>query len=117
MHMHQSHGLAVLYGRIINFFSENDLLTLVTSDDLWLTFDPIPQVEGLELMHMHQSHGHATLYGRIINFLANFNKIDLSTPLMTFDPDEKNTHVQRQNALFRFQVFWVFFDPVTSNDL
>ena len=40
-------------------------------------------------MHMHQSQGHAALYGRIINFLANFDKIDLLTPLMTFDPDEK----------------------------
>ena len=32
-----------------------------------------------------------------------FDKFDLLTPLMTFDPDEKNTHVHRQNALFPFK--------------
>ena len=55
-------------------------------------------------MHMPYSHGYATLYGRIFNFSAIFDKIDRLTPLMTFDPDEKNTHVHRQNALFQFEL-------------
>ena len=33
-----------------------------------------------------------------------FDKFDLLTPLMTFDPSEKNTHVHRQNALFQFKL-------------
>ena len=33
-----------------------------------------------------------------------FDKSDLLTPLMTSDPDEKNAHVQRQNALLKFKL-------------
>ena len=32
------------------------------------------------------------------------NKIDFLTPLMTFDPNEKNTRVQHKNALFQFKL-------------
>ena len=35
--------------------------------------------------------------------LTFFGKIDHLTPLMTFDPDEKNTHIHRQNALLQFK--------------
>ena len=34
-----------------------------------------------------------------------FDKFDLLTPLMTFDPDEKKKkHVHRQNALFQLKI-------------
>ena len=32
------------------------------------------------------------------------DKFGLLTPLMTFDPNEKNTRVHRQNALFQFKL-------------
>ena len=40
-------------------------------------------------MDIHKYHGHATLVGRIIIFLAIFDEIDLLTPLMTSDREEK----------------------------
>ena len=83
MYMHQSQGHAVLYGRIMIFLGKNDLLTPVTLDDLWLTFDPTSQVEGRKVMYMHQSQGHAVLYGRIMIFF--FGKNDLLTPVTLVD--------------------------------
>ena len=39
-----------------------------------------------------------------MKFSVKNNKIDHLTPLMTFDPEEKNTNVHRQNALFQFKL-------------